>query len=421
MKGRTAMNLRVTRTVAVALALTLGAAACSGSVVISADAETGHVSLGPSLFRADDPAVIRASELGLMLVGRLGDDDTAFEAVMRAGDAGYSPRQIEAGITDATLAEDGSIAGVEPILEPFGRVFFRVAQDEDDGLIPIERYRLMAIEESGTEDGWPVGARAVSTILALHLLGYSQAQIHDILILGAEGLVDTYEGEVAPGEEECGGLIISGKHEIPQFCDPEDGELFPDPDPDPDPENAVQAAQSAGDDSGAQDDGPVRDGTSDGVETLTAEAAEVPEPTADVGPLEWVAVGEFGAGSGQYTYSTIEGQLTMTRTAGTDDFEISVFTSFTATSNSGQICTVTTNRWFDGVGTFSFGDLQFTGDELWERVSADCPDLFNRGPQDPGGDHDPTNVVTIRPSDDVLRLRFASFDFEFGPVPAKGS
>ncbi len=48
-----------------------------------------------------------------------------------------------------------------------------------------------------------------------------------MLILGLEPLDADYDGPIADGEEECGGMVIGGVHETPQFCDPETGELYP--------------------------------------------------------------------------------------------------------------------------------------------------------------------------------------------------
>ncbi len=180
-------------------------------------------------FSADDPIVIHASALASQLVAALGDDDTAVSAVLRAGDAGYDGPQIEAGILASTLAADGAISGVDPRRSASGVItgFRRVLKDRAD-LLPIETLRREAAEDAGAQDYWPAGASATAMILALHLGGYSQEQIVDILILGAVVLDADYDGPYAEGEEECGGFVIGGRHEIPQFCDAETGELFPD-------------------------------------------------------------------------------------------------------------------------------------------------------------------------------------------------
>jgi hypothetical protein len=189
-------------------------------------------------YTGEEPVVIRAGELAILLVDQLGDDEAAMGAVLLAGDAGYDGRQIEAAIVTGNLAADGTIADVEPRLAEYGKIagFRGVAPgDDEDDLLPIERLRREAAEEAGQDDYWPSGAQGTALILSLQLQGYSQEQIVDIIILGADVLDSGYEGPLAEGEEECGGYVIGGVHEIPQFCDPESGELFPDLDDEEEP------------------------------------------------------------------------------------------------------------------------------------------------------------------------------------------
>ena len=222
--------------IALVAVLALVSAACGGGdPTPSAEGEISEVEqqAGAPVVgvpSADDPSVVRAVELAELLIDRLGDDDTAAGAVLSAGDAGYDIIQIEAGIVRGILAADGTIAGVVPALEPFGRLAATRAMIlAQDDLLPIERLRDEAHEEAGRHDYWPVGGISTALILQWQLSGYSQDQIVDMLIFGVETLDDgTYEGEFEGGEEECGGYIIGGVHEIPDFCDPETGELYAD-------------------------------------------------------------------------------------------------------------------------------------------------------------------------------------------------
>jgi len=65
-------------------------------------------------------------------------------------------------------------------------------------------------------------------VAGLRSKAISQDQVVDIIILGATVLDGEYDGPIAKGEDECGGFVIGGVHEIPQFCDPESGALYPD-------------------------------------------------------------------------------------------------------------------------------------------------------------------------------------------------
>jgi hypothetical protein len=228
---------------------------------------------------ADDPTVVRAGELAVVLVGNLGDDDTAAGALLLTGDAGYDGPQIEAAIASNGLAADGTIAGVEPHLAAYGKVAgFRSAQEEP---LPIETLRQEAREEGGQQDLWPEGALATGLILQWQFSGYSQEQIVDMLILGVAQLDGGYDGEIAIGEEECGGYLIGGVHEIPQFCDPDTGELFADLEPEGEaPEEQADEA-SSGDDvrlCGGDFAPPYR--------AVSIEAAGVMLETEILGPLE---------------------------------------------------------------------------------------------------------------------------------------
>ena len=152
---------------------------------------------------------------------------------------------------------------------------------------------------------------------------------------------------------------------------------------------------------------------------LAVSGAVAAGPSDDAGQVEWIADGSFVVGgSDQYTYSDIGGRMNIIRSPGTDEFTIVINTSFTSTSTSGLMCTVTTSRSFEGSGRFSFGDLQFTGDELWQRASPNCPDSFNLGPEDPTGNDDGNNSVTVRLGESMT-LRFHEFEFELSPVAEK--
>jgi len=204
-------------------------------------------SSGPS---ADDPSVARAIELAGLLIDQLGSDDLAVSAVLRAGDAGYDIFQIEAAIVGATLNLDGSVEGVTPTFAPADLVvgFRAKPATADQDPVPIEKLRDGANGVAGDEDVWPTGTLATSWILSMHLMGYSQAQIVNMLILGAEDLEGGYAGEIEEGEEHCGGLVIGGKHEIPDFCDPETGELFTDAEDEPaDTETSEDSSPQEGD------------------------------------------------------------------------------------------------------------------------------------------------------------------------------
>jgi hypothetical protein len=228
------MWANMSRTMAAVALLGLLAAACGGSDSgdSSAAASTSETSAATGRFRADDPVVGRAGELAEQLVDLLEDDDTAVGAVLLAGDAGYTGPQIAAGVVNDGLAADGSIEGFEPALPRVGLIVgLRRTTPTTLPPIPIEDLRRRAHEEGGREDIWPVGASATGSILALHLAGYSQEQIVDALILGAAYLDETFNGEVAEGEEACSGLVIGGRHEIPKYCDPDSGELFGEPKP----------------------------------------------------------------------------------------------------------------------------------------------------------------------------------------------
>ena len=219
------------------------AAACGGGEDSSADDVSASSESDTIASNARHPSVKRASELAVMLVDHLGDDDSAVGAVLLAGDAGHSIKQIEAAVVSTTLAADGSVDGVQPTREatslitalsteePNGvRIVLKVntAAQESDGLLPIEQLRREAAEQAGAEDYWPTGAEATALILSWQLQGYSQEQIVNMLILGVEVLDGDYDGQIADGEEECGGYVVGGEHEIPQFCDPDTGELYPD-------------------------------------------------------------------------------------------------------------------------------------------------------------------------------------------------
>ena len=220
---------------------------------------------GGSLLNSYDPAVARAGELSVMLVEQLGDDDTAAGSVMLAGDAGYDAMQIEAAIVDAALASDGSVAGIGPAFEPYDLIDSMHAKmitdidhgdadtvadhmdhnadsddmdhdtdsddmDRDADLTPIEMFRRGAAEHAGLEDHLPEGASATAFILALQLSGYSQAQIVDVLVFGAQVVDATYGGALDAGHEVCPSYVIGGTQQSATFCDAETGELFPDRD-----------------------------------------------------------------------------------------------------------------------------------------------------------------------------------------------
>lgn len=290
------MKLGTGRTLGAVLALALFAGACGGSSGdeagggVSADSADGAQQAeapGSAPTGADDPIVMRASALAISLVEHLGDDDTAAGALLLAGDAGYSALQIEAAINRGALAPDGTVADVLPALEPYGLIegfhAMIISQDDEDDLLPIERLRREAAEEAGRDDDSPSGALATSLILQWQFSGYSQRQIVDMLIFGVETLDDNYQGELAEGEEECGGYVIGGVHEIPQFCDPESGELFRDDSEedetaDDDEAGQAAAADSAGDEYCGGDFAPPY--------TLAIEPAGVMLETQVLGPLE---------------------------------------------------------------------------------------------------------------------------------------
>ncbi len=243
------------------LGVALVASSCGGGDATTPDVETIDSGSDATGNAVDDPTVKRASELAVMLVDQLGHDDSAVGALLLAGDTGYSINQIEAAIVSATLAADGSIVGVQPVRDTAGlisalsanqpngvRIALKAntsAQDADDRL-PIEKSRAEAAEMAGFDDYWPTGASATSLILSWQLQGYSQEQIVDMLILGIEFVDGDYEGPIADGYEECGGYLIGGTHESPQFCDPDTGELYPDDEATNDrhPSEAVEPAPS---------------------------------------------------------------------------------------------------------------------------------------------------------------------------------
>ncbi len=224
------------------LGVALVASSCGGDAT-TPDVETINFGSDAIPNDLDDPTVQRASELAVMLVDQLGDDDSAVGALLLAGDTGYSINQIEAAIVSATLAADGSIDGVQPARDAVGlisalsanqpsgvRIALKVntsAQNADE-LLPIEQLRDKAAEEAGSEDFWPTGAAATSLILRWQLQGYSQEQIVDMLILGFVYVDDDYDGPLADGYDECGGFVIGGVHESPQFCDSGTGALYAD-------------------------------------------------------------------------------------------------------------------------------------------------------------------------------------------------
>ena len=219
------------------------ASSCGGGDATTANVETINSGSDTPSNAFGDPTVKRASELAVMLVDQLGHDDSAVGALLLAGDTGYSINQIEAAIVSATLAADGSIVGVQPARiaaglisalsanQPNGvRIALKVntsAQNAEE-LLPIEQLRVAAAEQAGSEDYWPVGAQTTAMILSWQLQGYSQEQMVDMLILGIVWVDEDYDGPVADGDDECGGYVIGGVHESPQFCDPVTGELYAD-------------------------------------------------------------------------------------------------------------------------------------------------------------------------------------------------
>lgn len=249
--------IRSTRLVAGAAAIAIAVAGCGGGEdAPSATVEStegigtpdGGSGVGATVsvlgLSADDPTVVRSGELAVVLVGNLGSDDAAAGALLLAGDAGYDGLQIEAAVVADTLAADGTIAGAEPVLAAYGRIEgLRSAQEEP---LPIDDLRREARETGGREDLFPEGALATTLILQWQLSGYSQEQIVEMLILGVEQLDAGYEGEIAVGEEVCGGYVIGGVHEIPDFCDDKTGELYAYDEPAPSDEPVPEPADADG-------------------------------------------------------------------------------------------------------------------------------------------------------------------------------
>ena len=73
----------------------------------------------------------------------------------------------------------------------------------------------------------------------------------------------------------------------------------------------------------------------------------------------------------------------LTRTAGTDEFALSIVATITSEqTNTDSLCVFNTTRTFEGTGTFWFGGLQFEGEELLGIESPNCPGS-NRALADP--------------------------------------
>ena len=214
-----------------------------------------------------------------------------------------------------------------------------------------------------------MGAEATALILQWQLTGYSQDQIVDMLILGVEIVDKNYGGDFAEGEEECGGYVIGGVHEIPQFCDPETGELFPDEDEsdetettDDEPTEAVEAVPS----------GLCEDNFAPPY-TLAIKATGVMLETEVIGPLDT-----------PYYYTEVVGFL-----------DIAVDGTFTLTANTVRYADITIRaapdnqiykREFDLGGTFNLatGDGEITGtvkgtNQLWSGDSENPVGPFDTG------------------------------------------
>ncbi len=104
----------------------------------------------------------------------------------------------------------------------------------------------------------------------------------------------------------------------------------------------------------------------------------------DAGQLSWFAEGEFDTPSTEgMVWPAAEATLELTRTAGTDEFALSIVATITSEqTNTDSLCVFNTTRTFEGTGTFWFGGLQFEGEELLGIESPNCPGS-NRALADP--------------------------------------
>ncbi len=295
---------RPIRTVSIVLLFTVIATACGSSSdqavaerpTSATDTQSRGTPKASLRLDPDDPILLRASKLAVLAVDQLGSDDIAFEAVLRAGDAGYGARQIEAAIEAKTLSSDGSIGGTVPdnaasnLVEP-RRSKMRAPRDP----LPIEEYRINAMEQAGRDHDWPVGAQTTAMILQWQLGGYSQEEMVDMLILGVEVLDGDYEGEIPDSEEECGGYVIGGVFESPRFCDPDTGSLY-EYDEDISLDSATEADTAASERAAGRENGCASEFAPPYLNTVVPSEAMM--TTQILGPLET-----------KYYYSAVDGTL----------------------------------------------------------------------------------------------------------------
>lgn len=147
----------------------------------------------------------RAMSMAESLVEQYGSEDAALDALFLSMDKGYSTSQILQALSDSSLHSNGSIAGVDPSLEPLNRILLpgeddegeasfsadaapdnlAFVQDNDDGWIWIERLREESRRQGvAAASKYDVGYHGLALILQLAMSGYSRDFIFSFLLFG---------------------------------------------------------------------------------------------------------------------------------------------------------------------------------------------------------------------------------------------
>lgn len=195
--------------IAAITAMAMLAGACSTSTTVGGPpgvAAQPTVSGDGPTATALDPQFAEANALAAQLIGRIGSDDEASGALLRAFEAGYDAAQTIAAVRGDALTESGEIPGVTPAAPPLGLVQLISVQRGDPleastlrhagsiqltltvqtgrltGPTPIDQLRASARDIAAIS---PVGELATDILLAALLaFGLTPVQIVELLVLG---------------------------------------------------------------------------------------------------------------------------------------------------------------------------------------------------------------------------------------------
>jgi len=147
------------------------------------------------------------------LIGRLGSDDAAADALIIAMDLGYSGPQILDAVELDMLLDDGTIDGQTPAGPPLSLVAYdligegegaagpgdavhrlgevRLASMVQGEQVPIERLR-----DNARRQGVLTGEKVTLAIMSMLKVGFTPGDIIEVLILGADDLTRDARGAV---------------------------------------------------------------------------------------------------------------------------------------------------------------------------------------------------------------------------------